>query len=199
MPYVQNVCVSLNICRTATCTSRTQFDPAKSQTFVNVSGTWNQDTHGAVNGVQGRDTVRVGSTGETQLLASCIFGMATTVSDQFGTAMSGYDGMLGLGVNPSSGIPSDPFLVQLDKSKTLDRTMFTVYMNKNSLTQGAKAGSVTYGATDSINCLSNPKYYKLSSNTFIQLKVNKTSITYNMIPTFFDEAWKKPNTQCCGP
>ncbi|CAJ0601972.1 unnamed protein product [Cylicocyclus nassatus] len=155
-------------CKSAACASRNKFHPKESDTFVNISRSWSQQTYGTVSGVHGKDNVRIGSADERQLLVSCIFGMATVVSDDFGKNMAGCDGMLGLGVRNDSRIPSDPFLLQLDKSKTLDRTMFTVYMNQNS--QNSNAGSVSYGGTDSGNCPTSPKYHLLLSNTFVRLK-----------------------------
>ncbi|CAJ0601973.1 unnamed protein product [Cylicocyclus nassatus] len=174
-------------CTTPACQSKNRFDPSQSSTFADDLRPWSQKTFGLVSGVHGKDTVRIGSVDERQMPVNCTFGLVTDLSNESSLIVA--DGVFGLGVTRESGIPSEPFLLQLFQEKIVNPAMFTIYLY-HQLTS-SKAGLVTYGSTDSTNCVPFIHYHKVSSGTSIQLQTismgtfttNQTTMMPELVPT----------------
>uniref|UniRef100_A0A914WLI5 Peptidase A1 domain-containing protein n=1 Tax=Plectus sambesii TaxID=2011161 RepID=A0A914WLI5_9BILA len=101
-----------------------------------------------------------------------IFGRATYLADGFGPLP--IDGTLGLGW-PALAVDAvqPPFQ---NIMPNLDAPIFTIWLDKKGLVEGAVGGLVTYGALDTKNCQVNTlKYAPLTAQTYWQFGITGVS------------------------
>ncbi|CAI5452486.1 unnamed protein product [Caenorhabditis angaria] len=155
------------------CDKKRKFNSSASETFVKNGQNWQiQYGSGSASGILGKDTVKIGATGEQQLaIPKTTFGIADKVSADFKSDVS--EGIFGLAFTTLSVNGITPPLINAINQNLLDQPLFSVFLEKRGNLQDVGGGVFTYGAVDNTNCGDIIAYQPLSSATYFQFKATR--------------------------
>ncbi|XGW06610.1 hypothetical protein V3C99_016717 [Haemonchus contortus] len=136
------------------------FNSTASETYEKLDGKFVEKWPADVEGIVGKDTVRLGADG--LVIPGTIFGQAA----KFRSTLLNYDvdGVLGLGLPALAAGGITPPVTRAIDLHLLDEPLFTVHMK-------AANGLVTYGAVDTAHCGQILAYEPLTSKTHWQFAI----------------------------